>query len=241
MSDADSAPDRPRRATRGSTGRRPKFALPADHHEELESDRTTEHIEAFLDGPAPTRRTRRRHDRSGGVLRTRGIIALEDAGTWDRALRHEDARIARYGRPATVLIVDATRNGDHATNGTNGTNGVHGPAGTDGTTAPLDVAALSTAIREQARETDHVTRVGPARFHVLLPETDEREATILAERMARAGREALAQDVVGSGAASGATSPGTSDPTNVRVAIASPSGGGTLADALRIAGQRLED
>lgn len=245
MPDADPTPDRPRRSP--ARGRRPRFALPADHHEERASDRTSERIEAFLDGPAPTRRTRRRHDRPAGVLRARTVVPLEDASTWARALRHEDARIARYGRPATILVVDARcvdavgRNG-HARPG-----GAEDSAMTPGS---IDVAALSAAIREQARETDHVTRAGPARFHVLLPETDEREATILAERMVRAGRDALAGDVVGSGAAAGPSvpmtgaavgPPGRDAIPTVRVAVASPAGGGSLAEAIRVAWQRLED
>lgn len=145
-----------------------------------------------------------------------------------------------------MLIVDAGRPAGHGPDGTGEraaateANGSGGSAGNRAAVV-IDATALSVAIREQARETDHVTRVGPARFHVLLPETDEREATILAERMARAGREALVGDVVGAGGATGGAPAEATDVADVRVAVASPAGGGSLAEALRVAGRRLED
>ena len=82
---------------------------------------------------------------------------------WDIALRHEDARVARYGRPAAVLAVRLRML----------------------TTGAVDHYAtrIGGAIRHQARETDRVTRFGPDRFHVLLPETLEAEASVLAERV----------------------------------------------------------
>lgn len=125
---------------------------------------------------------------------------------WDRAMQHEDARVARYGRPASVVVIDVAI-------GLGGGEDRH-------------IGRIGFAIRAQARETDRVARVGPTRFHLLLPETDEREATALAERVARACRDVLpARPDMGS---------------QVRAAVASPSGGGTLADALRLAQARLQ-
>jgi hypothetical protein len=195
-------PTPPRRAPKGT--RRPRFALPPDHHEERASDRTDEHIEAFLDGPTRARRTRRRHLRPEGVLRPRSVLPLDTRTDWERAVRQEDARVARYGRPASVLVVEITL-----------------PA--NGAEDRL-VARVGSAIRAQARETDRVARVGPMRFHVLLPETDEPEATALAERVARACRDALP--------------PGLAPDATVRAAAASPTGGGTLTDALNVATAR---
>ena len=121
-------------------------------------------------------------------------------------MRHEDARVARYGRPASVLLVDLATS----------------PAvGED-----RHVRKVGAAIRAQLRETDRLARVSPTRFHALLPETDEREATALAERVARACREVV--------------SPATDAERVVRTAVASPVGGGSLTDALRLAGARLE-
>lgn len=140
-------------------------------------------------------------------------------------MRHEDERIARYGRPASVLVIE-----------------VRSPA-TGGVDHRVDMAALSAAIREQARETDHVARAGTDRFHVLLPETDEREATFLAERMVRAGREALGGDAapITPGDATKAARVASSEVPTVRASVASPAGGGTLVEALRVAGRRLDD
>jgi hypothetical protein len=204
--DDHSQPTPPRSAPKG--GRRPRFALPPDHHDVAASDRTDEHIEAFLDGPARARRTRRRHLRPEGLLRPRSVLPLDTRTDWERAMRQEDARVARYGRPASVLVVEITLPA-------NGAEERH-------------VARVGSAIRAQARETDRVARVGPMRFHVLLPETDEPEATALAERVARACREALP---------AGTT---TASESAVRAAAASPSGGGTLADALKVALARID-
>lgn len=125
---------------------------------------------------------------------------------WDIALRHEDARVARYGRPAAVLAVRLR-------------------VATAGVVDQY-AARIGGAIRQQARETDRVTRFGPDRFHVLLPETLEAEATVLAERV----RTACVALIPGAG---------RSD-VEVLVASASTSRGGTLAEALRMVKARLE-
>lgn len=125
---------------------------------------------------------------------------------WDLALRHEDARVARYDRPAAVLAVRLR---------------VVKPGMAD----PY-AARVGGVIRQQARETDRVTRVGPDRFHVLLPETLEAEATVLAERV-RVACVALIPGIPGS-------------EVEILVAAASTSRGGTLVDALRTVCARLE-
>ena len=195
----------PRRA-QGGARRRPRFSLPPDHHDELDNERTTETIEAFLEGPAKPRRPRRRPARPTGVQRPRAIIPLDTRTDWERALRLEDARVARYGRPASILVVDV----------------VIAPAGAEDRYA----GRLGTVIRAQARETDRVARVASARFHLLLPETDEPEASALAERICRACRDVL---------------PVPPGPTaSIRTVVASARDGSTLADALRSAGARLD-
>lgn len=125
---------------------------------------------------------------------------------WDIALRHEDARVARYGRPAAILAVRLRM----------------------ATTSVMDQYAqrIGGVIRQQARETDRVTRFGPDRFHVLLPETLEAEATVLAERV-RTACVALIPGAEGS-------------EVDVLVASVTHSGGGTLAEALRSVKDRLE-
>lgn len=181
----------PRRtsATRSSSRRR--FALPPDHHEELSSERTAERIEAFLDGPTRVRRTRRRSTKA--PARPRPVVPMDTRTDWDKALRLEDARVARYGRPASVLVIELAS---------------VAPGALD-----RHAARIGSVIRTHARETDRVARVAPTRFHVLLPETDEAEAGVFVERLGRACREAMAGSV-GPGvdirtAAAGAPASGT--------------------------------
>ncbi len=132
---------------------------------------------------------------------------MDTRADWDIAFRHEEARVARYSRPAAVLAVRLRM----------GRNGV----------ADQYAARVGGAIRQQARETDRVTRVGPDRFHVLLPETVEAEATVLAERV----RTACVAVMPGA--------PGSE--VEIIVAAASTSGGRTLHDALRSARAGIED
>jgi hypothetical protein len=184
--------------------RRPKFALPADHHHD---DGTSERIEAFLDGPKRERRSKPRHLRSEGLRRPRRSMPIDTRTDWDAALRHEDARVARYGRPAAVLVVDVQPS--------------------EAGMVDRFAARVGTVIRDHARETDRIARVGPSRFHVLLPETSEPEAAMLAER------------VRSTCASWGSVGPGL--PLQIATAAATPSGGGTLVEALRSAQARLAD
>jgi hypothetical protein len=193
-------PDEPlpsgRRAPRN--GRRPRFVLPAEQHDE----RVGEVIEAFLDGPPERARPRTRAlPRSDTLRAVRKSIPLDTRNDWETALRLEDARLARYGRPASVLVIRLC---------------VPIP-GTEDRYAGL----LARIVREQARETDRVTRAAPDRFYVLLPETEEAEAELVGERVrdayARQEQERRRIDL------------------EIRTAAASPGSGETLHDALRIA------
>jgi hypothetical protein len=159
-------PDQPiprRRAPRKL--RRTQIEMPADLHD----DRLGEVIEAFLDGPPERARrvtkTRRLRDR----LRPMGRpVPMDTRPDWDLALRLEDARLARYGRPASVLVIRLRPR-------------VPG-------TVDRYAGRFGALIREHARETDRVTRAAADRFHVLLPETDQPEAHILGERIRDASR-----------------------------------------------------
>lgn len=158
MSELPDEPLRPRRRA-PRTGRRPRFVLPTEHHDE----RVGEVIEAFLDGPPE--RSRPAPDRRGRTP-LRSVprqIPLDTRSDWDVALRHEDARMARYHRPASVLVLRL-----HAAH-----------PGTE----DLFAARVGRIIREHVRETDRVARAAADRFHVLLPETAAAEASALAERI----------------------------------------------------------
>lgn len=171
----------------------------------MENGRTAEHIEAFLEGPT---RIRRAADAGPEpvVRRPRAEIPLDTRTDWERALHLEDVRVARYGRPASVLVVDV--------------------ATTPPEVADASAARIGAAIRAASRESDRVARVGPGRFHVLLPETDGIEATVIGERMARTCRAALAAP------------PGTG--AEVRTAAVPAAGRGSLSEALRQARDRLD-
>jgi hypothetical protein len=195
-------PDEPlpsrRRAPR--SGRRARFVLPADHHDE----RVGEVIEAFLDGPperarlAPRTSALPRRDKLRAV---RKPIPMDTRNDWETALRLEDARLARYGRPATVLVIRLC---------------VPIP-GTEDRVA----GRVGRILRELARETDRVTRAGPDRFHLLLPETEEPGAEIVAERL----RDACAEPDLQRAAST----------LEIRLAAVAPGSGETLHDALRLA------
>lgn len=122
---------------------------------------------------------------------------LDTRTDWDDALHHEDARVARYGRPASVLVVALGLS--------------------VGPLAERAVPSIGNAIRAAARETDRVARVGPGRFHLLLPETEEAEANAVADRIRAACGE-----------------------TPIHLACASPSRGQSLIDALALAIARVD-
>ena len=138
--------------------------LPEHHHDEQVDDRATERIEAFIEGPDATPR-----QRPTTISRERRPVELDTRPDWTAAFRHEGARHARYGRSASVLLIELGGSLEGAT---------------------VDQAAhrLADAIRSEARETDRAVRVGAVSFRVLLPETGGRAARRLAERLDRAFR-----------------------------------------------------
>jgi GGDEF domain-containing protein len=183
-----------------STRRRSrKFVLPEHHHDERSSERADEHIEAFLTTSATPRRRRRA---SGRIRRA---VELETRPDWTEAVRHEAARHDRYGRPASILLIELP----------------DCPA-TDG----LDrlARAVADAIRAEARETDRAVRFGASSFRLLLPETGDRAARVVAERLDRAFR------------ASSETGLAAGDLT---IDVVTPSRSGTLENALVDAERRL--
>ncbi len=137
--------------------------LPDHHHDEREDERAAEHIEAFFEGPVAAPTAPRRTPRSSAP----SVVELDTRPDWTAALRHEAARHARYGRPASVLLIEL--DGD--------------PYG-----AALDRTAkvVADVIRAHARETDRAVRVGAMSFRLLLPETSGRAARTVAERIDRA-------------------------------------------------------
>jgi diguanylate cyclase (GGDEF)-like protein len=131
---------------------------------------------------------------------------------WDRILISEQARVRRYKRPATVVLVEVS-----------GLARLARQWGPDVAERTL-VGAARTLARE-IRTSDHIARIEPARFGILLTETTEIAAINFVER-ARAACERelrLASDVVGIG-----------------FGWASPPTGRDLTDAVEVAQRRLD-
>ncbi|MEA2609673.1 MAG: hypothetical protein QOJ75_1916 [Chloroflexota bacterium] len=98
------------------------------------------------------------------------VAGIVDPVLWTRATVAEVARIGRYQRAATIVLVEI--------DGLDRLIETLGPAAGD-----RIVAAAAATIRAEARATDSVTRLGPHRFGVLMPETDEATAKNYTERV----------------------------------------------------------
>jgi len=139
------------------------------------------------------------------------LTGLLSASRWGRVVADEDARIRRYRRAATIVMIEldglerlTARLGDSA--------------------ADRLVPAVADSIRRLAREADYVARLGDGRFAVLLPETDEIQAINYVERVRRTCDLWLESGAVA-----------------LRLAMgwASASGDDSLQDAGRVATERM--
>ena len=130
---------------------------------------------------------------------------------WDEVFRHEEHRFARYGRPVTLLVAELE--------------------GLDALAAMLSQAAadrlippVAATMRRSARTADFLARTGHTRFVALLSETDEVAAINYVERV----RSACDMWLEASGVA-----------VRLIVGWAQPTAGGCLADAMRLADDRM--
>ena len=101
------------------------------------------------------------------------LTGLLTHAAWTRIVVDEEARIRRYRRPATVVMVELQ--------GLDRLVELMGPSSVD-----RIVPAVADTLRRDARESDHVARLGTGRFAILLPETDEILAINYVERVRRA-------------------------------------------------------
>jgi len=101
------------------------------------------------------------------------LTGLLTHAAWTRIVDDEEARIRRYRRPATVVMVELQ--------GLDRLVELMGPASVD-----RIVPAVADTLRRDARASDHVARLGTGRFAILLPETDEILAINYVERVRRA-------------------------------------------------------
>jgi diguanylate cyclase (GGDEF)-like protein len=130
---------------------------------------------------------------------------------WTEALHNEEQRLARYRHPTTILVGEL-----------HGLETLAERLGQDA--ADRLIPPVADAMRRNARGADVMARVGHARFFALLPETDEIAAINYVERVRAACDMWLEAGAV-----------------TVRLVIgwASPPAGGTLADALALAQERM--
>jgi diguanylate cyclase (GGDEF)-like protein len=98
------------------------------------------------------------------------VTGLDLAAAWAKWLAEEAARFARYGRPATIMLVEL--------GGLDRLTERLGPEAADRLIPPL-----ATTMRRQARAADKLARLGRARFGALLTETDEIRAINYIERV----------------------------------------------------------
>lgn len=213
-------------ATSESTRAR-RFALP-----DLADERTGASIEAFLDGPGirrgrPIARAMVESPQSDGEASMALVIpaaarvpgparqstelrTLPGRLEWNAALARESIRAARYARPAAVAIVELKP---------------------DRPDAEIDpwlrtiAGPMARALRQDCRATDLVARVASARFQMLLPETAEEGAAIMAERIAEQCRVLIKA---------------TGAPVAVRVSVAGTGIDDTLDEALAQALRTIE-
>jgi diguanylate cyclase (GGDEF)-like protein len=98
------------------------------------------------------------------------VTGLESAFAWERHIREEAIRLRRYGRPFAVVFAEL--------------DGLDRLADRVGASAAgRIVPAIGQVLKRQARAVDIIARVGPARFALLLPETDEVRAINYVERV----------------------------------------------------------
>ena len=139
------------------------------------------------------------------------LTGLLDQAAFTRLVAGEGLRVHRYHRSATVVIFEL-----------GGLDRLVERLGSEA--ADRVVAALADTMRRLARDVDHVGRLAPGRFGVLLPETDEIAAINYVERVRRACELWLE---------SGAIS------LSLAVGWSGTDGDPTLAEALRLATERM--
>lgn len=144
-------------------------------------------------------------------LAAEATTGLLSADVWRELLAHEEGRLARHGRPITVVVAELE-----------GLSSLAAWFGED--VAERLVTRLATALRRNARQTYVLARTEGNRFEALLPDTHETEATDSVERARRRCDMLLEAGALA-----------------VRVAVgwAQPAIGGRLGDALRTAEQRM--
>jgi hypothetical protein len=178
------------------TKSRARFTLP-DH----DDARVHRVVEGLLSTPPEAEHPDRGKPRGHGGD---PLAALVPRVEWGVELAAEERRRSRSGRPVSVVVVDVAGGRD-----------------------PEALMRLAAGVlRRESREADRITRVGPRRFQVLLPETREKAATTYAERL-RTAWQRLTQDA------------GAAAPDRLAVAVAGTRHAESVPEALERAIRQL--
>jgi diguanylate cyclase (GGDEF)-like protein len=103
-----------------------------------------------------------------------GLTGLEGPDFWHRMVIAELTRSARYGRPLTLVLLDV-----------DGMLDILRIWGAE--VARHTLHETAQCLRRMARTSDHLMRIGPTRFGILLTETDEIAAINFVDRVREAG------------------------------------------------------
>jgi GGDEF domain-containing protein len=140
-----------------------------------------------------------------------GLTDTEGPRLWDKLLAAEEARNVRHERTGTIVLVEIV--------------GMRDAVERWGTALALQqFVQLARFIARGIRKSDHIARIRPSRFGVLLTETDEISSINFVDRLKERCRD-----------------PRDTGAAGLRVAVgwASPPTGGSLQDAMAVAEQRL--
>lgn len=129
---------------------------------------------AERDGGAEGNDRAERYGRDPGAsadsIQTDAVTGLDGPSTWAKRLTEENARVQRYGRPATIVLVELA-----------GVDRLAERLGPDA--ADRLIPPIAMTMRRQARSADSLARLGPTRFAALMPDTDEVKAINYIERV----------------------------------------------------------
>ncbi|KEA65754.1 diguanylate cyclase (GGDEF domain) with PAS/PAC sensor [Marinobacterium lacunae] len=112
------------------------------------------------------------------LSRTDRLTGLSNRGYWEECLEHEYDRFLRNHRSSSLIMLDI----DHFKK----INDTYGHQAGDQV-----IRSLAQLIKEHIRSTDSAGRYGGEEFGILLPDTSDSHAEVLAERLRRAAQDAL--------------------------------------------------
>lgn len=135
------------------------------------------------------------------------LTGTEGPRYWDRLLSGEQARLRRYRHSVTIVFVELS--------------GFEEAATWIGREAALQkFAQLARRLASQVRSSDHIARVGPRRFGLVLVETNELEALNFIDRLLKHLQGAIADEGLEIHVGVGWASPEPNDQLSAAIATA---------------------